>query len=289
MRILDIPYLLIKSETIISFSGGRTSAMMLKLILDAHGGTLPPWVKVVFCNTGKERPETLDFVNECAKRWNVEIIWLEYRAAEEPSDRWAIVTYETASRNGEPFEALIEQKKYLPNPVTRFCTIELKIRVVKRYAQMVLGWKHWDVAVGFRSDEPSRIAKLSAPNKEPFERYAPLARLDVSAKDVGMFWQHQGFDLQLPNMNGKTMHGNCDLRFLKGTGTIAALISERPESADWWKRMELKVQSSGRDTGDGAVFHKDRPSYARMQEIAIQQPDFFGFDDASIECVGCTD
>jgi 3'-phosphoadenosine 5'-phosphosulfate sulfotransferase (PAPS reductase)/FAD synthetase len=70
MRILDIPLLLIKSETIISFSGGRTSAMMLKLILDAHGGTLPLWVKVVFCNTGKERPETLDFVNECAKRWN---------------------------------------------------------------------------------------------------------------------------------------------------------------------------------------------------------------------------
>ncbi len=45
---------------LISFSGGRTSAFMLRRILDAGGGTLFPDVKVAFFNTGKERPETLD-------------------------------------------------------------------------------------------------------------------------------------------------------------------------------------------------------------------------------------
>ena len=39
---------------VIHFSGGRTSAFMLWHILEAHGGTLPQDVKVVFCNTGKE-------------------------------------------------------------------------------------------------------------------------------------------------------------------------------------------------------------------------------------------
>ena len=48
------PYL-ITGPALISFSGGRTSAYMLKMILDAHGGTLPDDVHVCFANTGKER------------------------------------------------------------------------------------------------------------------------------------------------------------------------------------------------------------------------------------------
>lgn len=53
----------------ISFSGGRTSAYMLRRILNAHGGELPADVHAVFANTGKERLETLDFVHECAAHW----------------------------------------------------------------------------------------------------------------------------------------------------------------------------------------------------------------------------
>lgn len=278
-----------QSETILSVSGGRTSMMMLERTIDAHGGALPNYVVPVFCNTGKERLETLDFVNECSDRWDVPIVWLEYVPAEEPEDRWKVVTYETASRNGEPFEALIGMKGYLPNPPTRFCTIELKIRCAKRYAQSVLGWKHWDVAVGFRADEPSRVAKLAKPHKEPFERFAPMAKAGLTAGDVGEFWLRQPFDLNLPNMNGRTMHGNCDLCFLKGAQTKLTLIAERPEIADWWIEQESKVQSSGRASGDGDVFRTDHPDYARMKHLAIHQADFIGFDDYSIECMGCTD
>lgn len=133
--------MIIKSETIISFSGGRTSGMMLKLILEEHDGVLPNYVKVIFCNTGKEMNETLDFVHACSVNWNVPIIWLEYQPHVEPQKRWHEVTYATASRNGEPFDALITAKKYLPNPMMRFCTIELKIRINKLYTQQVLGWK----------------------------------------------------------------------------------------------------------------------------------------------------
>lgn len=277
-----------KDNTIISFSGGRTSGMMLKIMLDAMGGKLPDHVKVIFCNTGQEREETLNFVNECSVNWGVEIVWLEYQPAEKAKDRWRVVTYETASRNSEPFEALIEQKRYLPNPVKRFCTIELKIRCAKRYAQSVLKWKHWDVAIGFRADEPSRVAKLSFPHKEPFDRYAPLYHLGITAKDVGAFWINQGFDLRLPNMNGKTMHGNCKLCFLKGEQTTLRLIAENPSYADWYIEQERKIQSSGQAKGNGDRFRKDRPSYADLKKIATSQSDFFEFSDDEISCVGCT-
>ena len=50
---------------------------MLNAILEANG-SLPDRCEVVFANTGREMPETLDFVNECSVHWNVPITWLEY-------------------------------------------------------------------------------------------------------------------------------------------------------------------------------------------------------------------
>lgn len=73
------PYF-ITGPALISFSGGRTSAYMLKQILDAHGGTLPDDVHACFANTGKEREETLRFVHECATRWEVRVRWIEFRS-----------------------------------------------------------------------------------------------------------------------------------------------------------------------------------------------------------------
>lgn len=277
----------IEGPAVVSFSGGRTSGMMLRSILDAHGGTLPPDVRVLFSNTGKEMPETLDFVRECSERWAVPIVWLEYADHDDPQRRWREVTYETASRNGEPFASLIGRKRLLPNPVTRICTSELKLRVMKLYAQQVLGFQHWDNVIGFRADEPKRVARLSAPHREPYDRCAPLAAAGVTAADVGRFWQAQPFDLRLPNMNGKTMHGNCDLCFLKGVWQVFSLIREAPERAIWWAHQETRIPSAG---GNGHRFRADRMSYATMMALAQDQGELdFGEADEAIEDCACTD
>jgi 3'-phosphoadenosine 5'-phosphosulfate sulfotransferase (PAPS reductase)/FAD synthetase len=125
--------------TIVSFSEGRTSGFMLWRILQAHGGTLPDHVRVAFSNTGKEMPQTLDFVRDCGERWGVPIAWLEYVNGSKP--KYRTVDHASASRNGEPFETLIKQKNFLPNPVTRFCSAELKIRAARWYARS-LGWDY---------------------------------------------------------------------------------------------------------------------------------------------------
>ncbi len=59
---------------------------MLRKVLDAYDGCLPENIKVCFANTGKEMPETLDFVRDCAKKWNIDIVWLETYAEEAPKD-----------------------------------------------------------------------------------------------------------------------------------------------------------------------------------------------------------
>lgn len=268
----------ITGPTAISFSGGRTSAYMLWRVLQANSG-LPKEAKVCFANTGKEEEATLRFVNECSKQWNVPITWVEYRADERG---YAVVNFETASRDGEPFEAIVKKRNYLPNPVTRFCTVELKIRAMHRHLRE-LGWAYgdgeWDQMVGIRADEPARVARIRArPSPETVREtmVMPLADDGITVHHVQSFWDAQSWGLELPTYKGRTLAGNCDLCFMKPAGQIASLIAQRPERAVWWAKIEALSLSS---KPSGAVFRSDRPSYAAMLKNVQEQKDMFAFED----------
>lgn len=278
----------VDGPTCVSFSGGRTSAYMLRKLLMAHGGTLPDDCHVVFANTGKEDEATLRFVRDCAELWQVPITWVEY-TAEAPG--WRVVDFASASRQGEPFEALLQIRPMLPNPTVRFCTQELKIRVIAKYL-MSVGFEGTRTELentawlGIRADEPARAAKI------PDKRRIPLWATGVTAAEVGAFWSRNDWDLGLPNMNGKTMHGNCDLCFLKPAAQIASLVAEKPERAVWWARMEANAERTA-STARAARFRQDRPSYAQILAFTQAQADAFGHlaaeADDGIECIGCTD
>lgn len=283
------PYKL-SGTTVVSFSGGRTSAYMLRQVLD-NNEDLSDLV-ITFANTGKEHPATLEFVRECAERWAVPIVWLEFR---DDDTGFAVVDYATASRQGEPFEALIRRRKYLPNPVTRFCTIDLKIRIIHKYLRS-LGLSTEEVPVdmmtGIRADEPRRVVKIRHRKSTSESKWAtmvmPLADAGVGVQDVTDFWDGQPFDLMLPTINGRTLEGNCDLCFLKGAKQVYSIIaSDRDEpirKGDWWARMESSVVSGGKFTGDGARFRSDRPSYQQMLDYSDTQFDMFADHDEAIAC-----
>lgn len=249
----------------IAFSGGRTSAYMLHELLEANG-PLPERAVVTFQNTGREMPETLDFVAEVGERWNVNIVWLEYRPK---LPLFEIVSHNSASRNGEPFADLIRRRKYLPNQQARFCTIELKVRTAKRYL-MTLGWKHWINCVGLRADEPHRLNK--PPPRDRWTVWTPLATAGVGRAQVGDFWSKQPFDLRLPNVRGNCWLGNCDGCFLKSEASVAAFTRDFPERAAWWEDMEASVSGMTR-TKDAAQFSK-RYSRAEMRDYMTRQGDW---------------
>lgn len=279
----------IEGPACISFSGGRTSAYMLWRVLQAHQWILPADIVVCFANTGKEMPETLDFVRDCSVHWNVPIVWIEYRSKIDGEKR-AIVDHATASRNGEPFAALIRDKSFLPNPVTRFCTSELKIRPMHWYLRS-LGWTAWDQHIGIRADEQRRVSKIRAPGHSTESKSEtmcmPLADAGITKADVGEFWARQVFDLKLPNNNGTTMHGNCDLCFLKGSTQVLALIREKPERAVWWMEQEAYMYGENvvrKRDGTAFRFRNDRPSYAQMHRMALDHGELFPFEDEAIEC-----
>jgi 3'-phosphoadenosine 5'-phosphosulfate sulfotransferase (PAPS reductase)/FAD synthetase len=254
---------------------------MLWRVLQANQG-LPNEAVVCFANTGKEDEATLRFVDRCSKEWDVPITWVEYAEGEETKDRFRVVDFETASRDGEPFEAIIRRRNYLPNPVSRFCTVEMKVRAIHRYLKSI-GWTEWDSMLGIRADEQRRLAKIGNQDYGKHEeKIAPLGRVGVTKETVGEFWRNQPFDLELPNINGVTYHGNCDLCFLKGTSQTMSLIQEKPERAVWWAKMEALALALA-SKPDGARFRKDRPGYAEMMAYATTQTDFFG-NDETIPC-----
>ena len=274
----------IDGPTCISFSGGRTSAYMLWSVLQSNGG-LPADTRVCFANTGKEDEATLRFVRDCGEHWNVPITWVEYRA-EDPG--YAVVDYETASRDGEPFEAIIRKRSYLPNPVTRFCTSELKIRVMHKQLKS-LGWYErfdgWDQMIGIRADEQRRVSKIRArgvsteTSRETM--LMPLADAGVTLEHIDAFWADQPFRLELPTVNGRTLAGNCDLCFLKAANQVYTLIAQKPERAVWWARMEALALAS---KPSGAVFRSDRPTYAQMLKFSQEQRDMFDANEEAIAC-----
>jgi len=276
------PYLL-DLPAVVSFSGGRTSGFMLRHILDAHGGT-PDDLVVCFQNTGLEHPATYEFVREVGKRWEVPITWLEYYLDDEGKHACRTVGFDSASRDGEPFTSLIQKKAYLPNPVARVCTSNLKMRTLDRYLKTLPAFQDgYTNAVGLRYDEPRRALRVRSDNGRE-EMWCPMYHAHHTEEDVLAFWARQPFDLMLP-LHGN-MAGNCVGCFLKGRGKLEILMEEMPEHFDWWIKAEQLVQTTA---GTGAQFRSDRPSYAAMLKRVQAQGSLFPPDEEdTIPCM-CTD
>jgi len=246
------PYL-IEPPFYVSFSGGRTSGMMLAKIIEAHGGKLPDGGHALFANTGREHAATYQFVDRMAEHFNVDIKWLEYRA----EAKYAVVNTQMASRNGEPFRALIDKRKYLPNPVTRFCTSDLKVKPMTAWMREHVG-DEFTCVIGLRYDEPNRVAKLRGDASRDIAM--PLADAHVDRAQVMQFWADMPFDLQLPNND--QAFGNCDLCFLKSMAATQRVIAHDPNAARWWIDAE---------ESRSATFRKDRPRYSSiLHQVTVQ-------------------
>lgn len=210
---------------LVSVSGGRTSAFMAKFMKERYSDRQ---LLFVFANTGKEKEETLEFLHKLEVEFEIPIVWLEavVNPIKGKGTTYKVVDYYTASRNGEPFEAVI--KKYgLPSKLFRHCTRELKEQPIHKYAKEILG-KDYLTAVGIRADEKHRIGKYTY----------PLSEMNIDKAFINNWWSKQSFDLELLEHQG-----NCDFCFLKSKRKRVQLLKEGLD-VEWWNQMEIKY---GRD------------------------------------------
>lgn len=238
-----------KKKLLISFSGGRTSAYMTWWLLNEWKDRNDYDMVVCFANTGREREETLQFVNKCDKEFNFNTVWIEaYVIPEKGEGTSHIVTnIKYASRNGEPFEEVI--RKYgIPNAAFLHCTRELKMQPIRSYMRSI-GFNKAITALGIRSDEPQRLNWVKAKKEKLVYPFAQFIK--VTKSDINLFWSKQTFDLEL-----KSYEGNCDLCYKKGLRKLMTLVKDKPELADWWREMEQKY---GNYVPDGRSEIKDLP------------------------------
>ncbi|CAH7393232.1 PAPS_reduct domain-containing protein [Vibrio chagasii] len=156
---LNADYNHMDSTVVLSVSGGQTSMMMAALIKS----TLPYHnVVCIFANTGLENEETLQFVDQCDKAFNLNVQWIE--AVTNPIHGKG-VTHRATNFNDafrchqykehdHPFHAHV-RKNGVPNMARPQCSDRLKEFAIEHYKK-VNGLKGYPHSLGMRDDEPLR-------------------------------------------------------------------------------------------------------------------------------------
>jgi 3'-phosphoadenosine 5'-phosphosulfate sulfotransferase (PAPS reductase)/FAD synthetase len=245
---------------VVSFSGGETSALMTRLLLTKWRSRYNE-VVVLFANTGQENEETLEFVRDCDKAFGFNTIWLEAVPQEgRVGTKHRIVTFETAARKGEPFEAVI-QKYGIPNQKFPGCTRELKLRPIRSYLRD-LGWAlgSYEVAIGIRADESAR---RSAKAQDDGLVYPLLDWEPTTKPQVNSFWQAQPFRLNLAGYQG-----NCKTCWKKSFRKLLTVMDEAPQHFDFFERMERDCALIGPEFSKKSVDGYKRTFFRGNKSVA---------------------
>ena len=203
-----------------SFSGGRTSARMAIWLKQNKSEEYD--IQFLFANTGCEHEDTLRFAHEVDRRYDLGLAWVEavvYDRGQSCGHR--LVSFETASRDGEPF-ADVCAKYGLPNQTFKLCTRELKTNPMASYARSI-GWENgtYDTAIGIRTDEKRRVAGSAAAQRivYPLIDWFPQDKQDILA-----FFEDFDWDLRIPEHDG-----NCRWCFKKSDKKLHRISVESPE------------------------------------------------------------
>lgn len=230
-----------KPRLFLSFSGGKTSGTMTRLCLQHLSEVFE--IVVGFANTGEEDERCLRFVHACDVHFGFGTVWLEAEVNPEKGEGTThrVVTFETASRHGEPFEAVI--RKYgIPNRSNPHCTRELKQRVMGSYLRSI-GWTDYYTAIGLRPDEARRV------NTKAVQQRIVYPLIDwfwMDKQDVNDWWEEQPFNLEM-----REHEGNCRWCWKKSEAKHLLLLREQPVIFDFPARMEATYPRVG------AEFAKD--------------------------------
>lgn len=200
-------------------------------------------------------------------------------------DTYAVVDHATASRNREPFQAMLEAREEyrqnvkglpgcLPNSANNgMCTGQLKVNVMARYMADRFGVnkRGYAVALALRADgrDDERTGAIRGRESDGGIPIFPLWESGVELGDIDEFWAAQPFRLGI-----RGIEGNCRLCHLKKSHVLQYLVRQNPSDAAWRSDWEER-------TGDR--FARDKPTYRRMMiELRLfQEP---ADCDAGVTC-----
>lgn len=228
-------------------SGGRSSAMMAHHILTSP--IYSHYKKVfIFCNTGLERSETVDFLKNIIKYWNINLYCLECQNSNihKIGIGHKIVNINDLNMSGVPFRnAILQMNKYkhsgLPNQAIPYCSDYSKTRVAHSFAKEYFGTTKYIKALGYRwEDMPRRItfAELKADKS----RIGPLItdfERPINIKDLDNFFNNQPFKLNIPSHLG-----NCQLCWKKSDKNLIESIRAGTDFLEYTRELENEFKNT---------------------------------------------
>lgn len=293
----------------IQFSGGRTSARMLWGHLDAHDGQLPADTVVLFENTGKEREETLVFVDECSRRWSVPIVWLEWLPPLRPDGSLAVrplptgETFTKAARVGPLFGSVtvpvLGHRRAAREEYVRRCRVvdvgtasrrgepfesliewagmlpNPTAKICTQHLKIETAWAYLENVLGWGE----RTVSVGIRADEP-KRFGSLGQDDRNDREFKRApLAEAGIDepdvmefwaRQPFDLQLQQHEGNCDLCPWKSMGKRKRIMRDRPESVPWWIAQEERPVPLGRKPS-AMRFKVDEPTVRQIQARAERE------------------
>ena len=218
-------------KKVVSFSGGRTSAYLCKVMKNLYGDD----VDFIYMDTGMEHPNTYKFIKRVNKEFDLNLICLKTKFNQTlgQANTYEIIDIESLQHDVNQFRQMMKKYGTPYNPGGAFCTDRLKLVPYSKYCNDKYGKKSYVTWLGIRADEPKRLKA-----KPYYEFMASISNFDK--QDVLDWWSEQSFDLEL---QGEHL-GNCVFCIKKGNNKIALAARDEPELAEQF--LELLNEDSVR-------------------------------------------
>ena len=205
-----------KRRQICSLSGGKDSTALAIFLKDKI-----PNLEYVFMDTGSELKETYDYLEKLEKYLEKKIVRLNEKRS---------------------FEYLLENKynNYLPSPMARWCTLDLKIRPYEKY----IGDDPIESYMGIRADE-HRKGYIS--NKKTISPRFPFKEEGIDLNGVNKILKDAG--LGLPKYYEWRTRSGCYFCFFQRRIEWVGLLEKHPKLFQKAKDIEKRSYK-----GDGVKF-----------------------------------
>jgi len=207
-------------QNIVSFSFGRTSAYLCKLIkgIDASA-------KFIYMDTGAEHEETYAFGKKVNEMLDLNIVCLRPKYNEYgKGTEYEEISIDDLKPDLVPWVGMLE-KYGAPYKGGEFCTARMKTEAYKNYCDKHYGKNNYTTWLGMRQDEPKRLKR-----KENIKYLADISDFDKS--DILDFWKKQPFDLAI-----NEHLGNCVFCIKKSKGKLALAMRDAPEYYEEFKNI----------------------------------------------------
>ena len=285
---------------VVKYSGGRSSGMLLFLLLENRLLDPDRGDVIVFNNTASEHPGTYRFARDCKEasaRYGVPFFWVEFQTYEDArKGEWTrIPTYRLVNDRprsdknadgfhwrGEVFEELLSWSGYVPNQFSRICTRNMKLEATRMFLKDWLACKqsiprlgHYgsrsrmDLNAMYRQHRRSQgeVPEEIFARKRAYALSRPYVRPEQRFQDFSAAWR----PFSNSSLDGRVFGEQAS--FGKGGAQYVAFVGLRGDE-------QIRVERvAARNAGPGSSGYAGEHVYMPLAEIGVTREDVNTFWD----------